>query len=105
MQIHAIFEALMLLAFAASWPFSIAKTLRTKTVAGKSPLFMGIIESGYVFGVLFKLTAPGGLDWRVWLYVMNFVIIGFDLALYFRYRESGSRAGKGRVESEAESKS
>lgn len=77
----------MLLAFAASWPFSIAKTLRTRTVAGKSPLFMGIIEAGYVFGILFKLTSPGGVDWRIFLYFLNLVIIGIDLALYFRYRQ------------------
>lgn len=79
----------MLLAFAASWPFSIAKTLRTRIVAGKSPLFMSIIEAGYVFGILFKLTSPGGADWRTCLYVLNLVIIGIDLALYFRYRERG----------------
>ena len=79
----------MLLAFAASWPFSIAKALRTRVVAGKSPLFMSIIELGYVFGILFKLTSPGGTDWRICLYVLNLLIIGFDLVLYFRYREPG----------------
>lgn len=88
MQPHAIFEALMLLSFAASWPFSIAKTLRTRTVAGKSPLFMSIIEAGYVFGILFKLTSPGGADWRILLYITNLVIIGVDLALYFRFRRA-----------------
>ena len=88
MSPHAIFEALMLLAFAASWPFSIAKTLRTRTIAGKSPLFVGIIEAGYVFGILFKLTSPGGADWRIYLYILNLLIIGFDLALYWRYRDT-----------------
>jgi hypothetical protein len=85
METYAIFEMLMLLCFAASWPFSIAKTLRTKIVAGKSPLFMGIIELGYVFGILFKLTAPV-LDWRIVLYILNLLIIGTDLFLYFLYR-------------------
>ncbi|MBP5545256.1 MAG: hypothetical protein ILM98_14365 [Kiritimatiellae bacterium] len=91
MSPHAIFEALMLLSFAASWPFSIAKTLRTHTVAGKSPLFMSIIEAGYVFGILFKLTSPGGPDWRIFLYILNLLIIGFDLALYWRYRDTDRR--------------
>ena len=76
----------MLLCFAASWPFSIAKALRTKVVAGKSPAFMGVIEAGYVSGILFKLTAPGPPDPTVWLYVLNLFIVGTDLFLYFRYR-------------------
>ena len=88
MDISAIFEAIMLLCFAAGWPFSIAKTLRTRVVAGKSPLFMGIIEAGYLAGILFKLTAPGPTDPTVWLYVLNLVIVGTDLALYFRYRHN-----------------
>ena len=72
----------------ASWPFSILKAIRTKVVAGKSPAFMGIIEAGYVAGILFKLTAPGPTDPTVWLYVLNLVIVGTDLALYFRYRHN-----------------
>ena len=37
------FEIAMLLLFGASWPVSIAKALRTKVVAGKSPVFMVIV--------------------------------------------------------------
>ena len=88
MTISSVFEAIMLLCFAASWPFSILKAVRTKVVAGKSPMFMGIIEAGYVAGILFKLTAPGPTDPTVWLYVLNLVIVGTDLALYFRYRHN-----------------
>lgn len=76
---------MMLLCFAASWPFSIIKAIRTKVVAGKSPLFMTLIEIGYVSGILYKVTSPTP-DWRVWLYVLNFIIIGTDLVLYFIYR-------------------
>ena len=82
-----IFEVIMLVCFASSWPFSIIKALRTKIVAGKSPLFMGIIEVGYVAGILYKLTLPE-TDWRVWLYVLNLVIVGTDLALYYLYRNN-----------------
>ena len=49
---------------------------------------MSIIEAGYVAGILFKLTAPGPTDPTVWLYVLNLVIVGTDLALYFRYRHN-----------------
>lgn len=82
----AIFEVLMLLSFAASWPFSIIKALRTHVVAGKSPIFMIIIEIGYISGILYKITSPG-TDWRIWLYVLNFIIVGTDLFLYYLYRD------------------
>lgn len=83
----AIFEIIMLLAFASSWPFSIIKTLRTKVVAGKSPLFMAIIEIGYISGILYKLTSDK-CDYRIWLYVLNLIIVGIDLVLYFLYRNN-----------------
>ncbi|MBR1608226.1 MAG: hypothetical protein IJ678_01250 [Kiritimatiellae bacterium] len=84
MDWSVFFESAMLVCFAASWPFSIAKTLRTKVVAGKSPLFMLIIEVGYVSGILYKLV--GKTDAVIWLYVLNFCVVGTDLFLYWRYR-------------------
>ena len=86
MTLPQFFEALMLLCFAASWPFSIAKALRTKVVAGKSPMFMGIIEAGYVAGILYKLS--GTPDFVLALYVLNLLVVGTDLFLYFRYRNN-----------------
>ena len=52
---------------------------------------MTIIEIGYVFGILYKVTSPDR-DWRVWLYVLNLLIIGTDLFLYYLYRPRGGRA-------------
>ena len=85
-HLPSVFEAVMLLCFAASWPFSIAKSLRTKVVTGKSPMFMGIIEVGYVAGILYKLS--GTPDFVLALYVLNLLIVGTDLLLYFRYRHN-----------------
>lgn len=79
----SIFEILMLLCFACSWPFSIARALRTKVVAGKSPFFMGIIILGYVFGIIHKMLYH--FDWVTWLYAFNLCLVGFDLILYFHY--------------------
>ena len=39
----SVWEVLFLLCFAISWPVSIAKSLRTKVVIGKSPLFMSLL--------------------------------------------------------------
>ena len=71
---------LFLLCFAVSWPISIAKSLRT---IGKSPLFMGLIILGYIFGIIHKLLYSH--DIVIWLYVFNATLVSIDLALYFTY--------------------
>ena len=79
----SIFEVVMLVCFGVSWPVSIAKSLRTKTVTGKSPLFMAIVCLGYVSGVLHK--ALFSFDWVIVLYAVNMVLVAVDLSLYFLY--------------------
>jgi hypothetical protein len=73
----------MLLCFGISWPISIAKALRTKTVAGKSPVFMGIVITGYGFGVIHKILYS--FDWVTYLYALNLILVAVDMSLYFRY--------------------
>lgn len=79
----SIWEVLFLLCFAISWPVSIAKTLRTKVVIGKSPLFMSLIVLGYIFGIIHK--ALYSHDIVIWLYVFNALLVTTDLVLYFVY--------------------
>lgn len=79
----SIWEILFLLCFAVSWPLSIAKSLRTKIVIGKSPIFMSLIILGYIFGIIHK--ALYSHDIVIWLYVFNAVLVATDLALYFTY--------------------
>lgn len=77
------FEALMMICFGVSWPVAIAKTLRTRSVAGMSLFFLVVVEMGYLAGILSKLLDR--LDWVVALYVMNFAFVGFEIILYLRY--------------------
>ncbi len=79
----SFFEAGMLICFGISWPISIAKSIRTKVVVGKSPLFMAILCLGYVFGFINKLLYS--LDWIIVLYALNFFMVAIDLALYYKY--------------------
>lgn len=100
-QLTDILEALMLLCFGASWPFSIAKALRTRVVKGKSPVFLSLILSGYVFGIgkmattylaARRAAAPGTdvpLPWLIWFYLGLMVLVAFDAILYLRYRKNG----------------
>ena len=88
---HYIFESLMLLCFGVSWPFAIAKVLRTRQVQGKSPLFLGFVLVGYASGILHKCLnppapdAPGLAAYVVWLYAFNFLLVATDFALYIKY--------------------
>ena len=78
----SIWEVLFLLCFAISWPVSIAKSLRTKVVIDKSPLFMSLIVLGYIFGIIHKVLYSH--DIVIWLYVFN-ALLDTDLVLYFVY--------------------
>jgi len=73
----------MLICFGASWPISIAKSIRTKIVSGKSPLFMGVLCIGYLSGIIHKTLHS--FDWVTYLYAFNMVLVTIDLVLYFKY--------------------
>lgn len=85
----SLFEAIMLVCFGMSWPVSIAKALRTKNVAGKSRLFMGIVLIGYLSGIIHKIMYS--LDWVIALYIFNMIMVSIDLALYFKYMPKKTR--------------
>lgn len=79
----SIWEVLFLLCFAVSWPVSIAKSLRTKVVIGKSPLFMSLVILGYIFGIIHKVLYSR--DVVIFLYMFNALLVATDLFLYFLY--------------------
>lgn len=79
----SIWEVLFLLCFAVSWPVSIIKSLRTKVVIGKSPLFMSLVILGYVFGIIHKVL--NNFDVVTYLYAFNALLVATDLTLYFVY--------------------
>ena len=79
----SVFEGVMLLCFGVSWPVSISKAVRTKVVAGKSPVFMGIVCVGYMAGLAHKLFFSR--DWITVLYGLNLIMVAIDLVLYYRY--------------------
>ena len=83
MDHFSIWEVLFLICFAVSWPVSIAKSIKTRVVIGKSPLFMSLVILGYVFGIVHKLLYSN--DIVVWLYLFNALLVSTDLILYFRY--------------------
>lgn len=78
----SIFEVVMLVCFGAAWPVSICKSYQSRTTAGKSVVFLVIVEIGYIAGICFKLT--GTLDYVIALYVLNALMVLIDIGLYWR---------------------
>ena len=83
MNEFSIWEILMLICFAISWPISIIKALRTKIVLGKSPFFMIMIIIGYVFGIIHKAIYKP--DYVIFLWIFNTLLVSTDLFLYFLF--------------------
>ncbi len=82
----SILEALMLVCFGCAWPISIARLAKSRDSGGKSPLFDGIVIFGYMAGIANKLLR--GVDWVMWLYMINIAAVTTDLILTLRFRKS-----------------
>lgn len=78
----SIFEALMLVCFGLSWPFSIVRSYRARSVKGKSLAFLLLLILAYIAGILHK--AIFSFDIVIALYIYNFLMVTIDIVLYIR---------------------
>lgn len=78
----SLFEAVMLLCFGASWPFSIYKSWKTRQVGSKSLVFLVLVLVGYAAGIAHKVVYSP--DLVLSLYLLNFCMVATDIALYLR---------------------
>lgn len=83
MELHDIFETLMIVSFGVSWPLSIIRSIRSKSTKGKSLLFMCFIAFGYICGIISKLMSHT-FNLAFWFYFPNITMVLTDIALYFR---------------------
>lgn len=81
-----VYEMMMLVCFGLSWPFNIAKSLRSRTAKGKSVLFEIMIIIGYLFGVAGKLIG-GNITYVLAFYALDILLVSTDLILTFRNRK------------------
>ena len=95
-MIAKVLEAVMIVLFGISWPFNLAKSIRSKTTKGKSLLFLVLIDLGYLAGLtskFFSETFVWNTDWWIFaIYSINFTLVTLDLIVYFinRARENKS---------------
>ena len=94
-----LLEILMIVSFGASWPMNVMKSYRSRTAKGKSLAFLCLIFFGYIAGIISKLVnasymAAFAQKWYVlFFYVLNLIMVGADLILYFRNRHLDKMAG------------
>ena len=86
-MIAKILEATMIILFGISWPFNLAKSIRSKTTKGKSLLFLVLIDLGYLAGITSKFFSESFVwktDWWIFvIYSINFTLVTLDLIVYF----------------------
>ena len=80
-----IFEFIMMLCFGVSWPLSVYKSYKARTATDKSFMFLVAIEIGYISGIMGKFVT-GNVNYVLIMYLINFVMVTADIALYFRNR-------------------
>ena len=86
MNIPQLCEAAMLCAFGFSWPFNIAKAIRSKTARGKSIGFELLVIFGYtvgLFGKIYAYKTTGNLAYSTWFYIADWILVATDIVLYF----------------------
>jgi len=94
------FEILMIVSFGASWPLNVIKSYKARTTKGKSLAFLLLIFFGYIAGITSKLInesymANFSSKWYVlFFYVLNFIMVGADVILYFRNKKLDREANK-----------
>ena len=89
-----LFEIIMIVSFGASWPLNVMKSFKARTAKGKSLAFLLFIEFGYVCGITSKLVNENGFKWYVlFFYALNFIMVGIDIALYFRNKAIDKKNG------------
>jgi len=81
----SIFEIVMLVCFGAAWPFSLYWSYRSRTNAGKSLFFLGVVFLGYISGIIHKIFFSP--DPVIFLYILNGIMVAADICLYFRNRK------------------
>jgi hypothetical protein len=85
-----VLESAMLVLFGCSWPVSVMKSYKSKSIQGKSLLFLWLIWLGYVFGLIGR--AVYNPSYVIVFYCINLVFVSADIALYYLNRKQNSAA-------------
>jgi len=88
-----LLEIIMIVSFGCSWPLNVIKSYNARTTKGKSLAFLLLIFFGYICGIASKLIAPTFKWYVLFFYVLNFIMVGADLVMYYRNYQLDKKAG------------
>ena len=101
-----ILEIIMIVSFGVSWPLNVMKSWKARTTKGKSLPFLCLIFFGYIAGIASKFAnesymASFATKWYVLcFYVLNLLMVGADLCIYYRNYLLDRRAAKAASDAE-----
>ena len=78
-----MFEIIMIVSFGVSWPMNVIKSYKARTTKEKSLGFLLLTFIGYICGIVSKILAPQFKWYVMFFYILNLIILGIDLILYF----------------------
>jgi hypothetical protein len=93
-ELANVLECGMLISFGLAWPANIRNSLKIKSSKTRSVQFLLIIIVGYLFGLGAKFAA-GALNYVALFYLINLLMVSFDVYLYFHYRRLDRLGGTG----------
>lgn len=93
-MLSEILEIIMIVSFGFSWPMNVIKSYKARTAKGKSLAFLLFIFFGYICGIASKLLADSFKWYVLFFYILNIIMVGVDLLLYFRNRSLDKKASE-----------
>ena len=84
-MIPDVFEAAMLICFAASWPFNLLKAYKARTTIGTSVTFMIIVLLGYICGIADKFVSDD-ITYVLAFYLFDLGLVTIGVIIYLRNR-------------------
>ncbi len=98
-MLGSILESMMLLCFAASWPFNIYRSWKSRTAAGKSIMFEIIVVIGYFCGIGSHIV-NNQINAVIAFYVLDIVLVAIDMILFCRNKKLDRIAAQSSVNGE-----
>lgn len=77
-----ICETLMLICFGLSWPISLIRNIRSKSIEGISLPFTCLIILGYIAGMTAKIIGKE-FNFVFGMYILNLIVVGCNIIVYF----------------------
>ncbi len=88
-----IFEAAMLICFAASWPFNLRRAYKARTNVGTSIAFMSIVLVGYLCGIANKIVNDD-ISYVFAFYLLDLALVSTGVLIYLRNRKLDRQADR-----------